>query len=260
MIRHIFCDLDGTLIKDFKNINETDIVALKEAQKNGILVSIATGRLDYEIKMLMNKYNFKGFRLSQNGAVVFDHNDLLLHNVNLETKDILDILNEIKAFNVLTLYQTIDKYYVEEKLPIIEEFEKSQPYITYNENKRIKNELDNYNISTISLWCEKNKNIEIKKHLDKVLPNYLTIYISSEFTIDITSKLNSKGNAIKHVCNLNNISLNEIAAIGDSQNDISMFNNTNNSFVMSLARDDVKKYANYTVDSVKEAVSIILEK
>ncbi len=258
MVKHIFCDLDGTLLKDFKTINKEDIEALKKAQDNGITVSIATGRLDYEIKMLMQKYQIKGYRISQNGAVVFDDNNQLVYEKSLSYQDIMKILEALKGHHIIVFFQTADAYIVEKKHPIVSEFEKSQTFITYIENMNILNELDHYEFVTISVWAEEGHNIEIKKQLDKILPKHVVTYVSSKYTLDITSAVNSKGNAIVHLCDKRGINLDEIAVIGDSQNDISMFNITNHSYVMIEADEDVKRHAKVVVNDVKDAVYHIL--
>ena len=78
-MKYIFCDLDGTLLLDFYRIEEQDIKALLRAQEKGNFVSIATGRLDYEIKAIMEQYGFNGFRVSQNGGVVYSEQDKRVH-------------------------------------------------------------------------------------------------------------------------------------------------------------------------------------
>lgn len=258
MIKHIFCDLDGTLLKDFRSFDPEDIKALQKAQAEGIKISIATGRLDYEIRNIMERYHFNGFRISQNGAVVFDENDNLIYEKSLAYEDVLLILQALKNEPVIVFFQTIDHYYVEKKLPIIADFEKSQDLITYIENPTIIDELHKHKIITISTWQEDNMNIEIKKRLDGKLPKHIECYISSKYTMDITCKDNSKGNAIRQIIKKHNLNIEEIAVIGDSHNDLSMFQLTNNSYVMSDADHLVKSSAKWEVRSVKAAVDHIL--
>ena len=90
------------------------------------------------------------------------------------------------------------------------------------------------------------------------MPKHIESYVSSKYTIDITNKDNSKGNAINELCKARGISLKDIFVIGDSYNDISMFKITDNSFVMSEADDFVKNKAKNVVSSVKEAIEIIM--
>jgi Cof subfamily protein (haloacid dehalogenase superfamily) len=259
MIKHIFCDLDGTLLQDFSKIDENDIKALQLAQSKGVKISIATGRLDYEIKYIMAQYNLHGYRVSQNGGVVFNDQDDLIHEVSLTLEELQIILNVIKNFNVIVFFQTANEYLVEKKLQIVKDFEKTQSFITYVEKPNIYQELDQHDIISISLWAEKNENLAIKPYLDQVLPSHLESYVSSIYTLDITNKMNSKGNAIGKLCQINGISHDEIAVIGDSQNDISMFKLTKNSFVMDSARIEVKQEANHIVKQVKDAVNLILD-
>jgi len=260
MIKHIFCDLDGTLLKDFHKIHDEDIKALQLAQEKGITISIATGRLDYEISMLMHQYQLKGYRISQNGGVVFNDQDQLVYEKSLSHDDILTILNVLKGLPIIIFFQTADAYIVEKKVQFVLDFEKSQSLITYIENQNILNELDNYEFVTISVWTEKDYNLELKMQLDQILPQNLISYVSSKYTLDITSAKNSKGNSIHHLCQSNGVSLDEIAVIGDSHNDISMFHITKHSYVMNEADLEVKKHAKVSVESVKDAVLDILNK
>ena len=62
---------------------------------------------------------------------------------------------------------------------------------------------------------------------------------------------------VAHICKKYNVSLEEIATMGDSPNDICMLNNIKHSFAMNKGDYDVKKSASYTVDSVKDAIDII---
>jgi Cof subfamily protein (haloacid dehalogenase superfamily) len=257
-MKYIFCDLDGTLIHDFYKIDDKDMEALQLAQKRGIKVSIATGRLDYEVKMIMDKYGLTGYRISQNGGVVFDEQDQVIHKITLSTEDVQLILSVLKGFNILIFIETENEYIIPKRVPIIDKFEKNQAFLTYVEKVDIFETLDQHDIVTVSIWAEKDENLQIIKHLNKHLPEHITSYISSSYTIDITSANNSKGNAIKHLCEINHIDVKDIAVIGDSHNDISMFELTPHSYVMSSATDYVKSKAQKTTASVREAISGML--
>lgn len=259
-MKYIFCDLDGTLLQEFHRINEQDIKALQEAQEKGVKISIATGRLDYEVQQLMNKYHLHGYRVSQNGGVVYNDKNEIVHKVSLKKDEVKMILQKLEGFDVLIFFETENEYIVEKKIKLIEDFEKTQPFLIYIEKPNIMETLEDHDIVTISIWADKNENIKIKKHLDQVLPQGIASYISSQYTIDVTSAKNSKGFAINHLAKQYHIDAKDIAVIGDSHNDISMFELTENSFVMSNADEAVKITANYVVDSVKEAVDIILNK
>ena len=85
------------------------------------------------------------------------------------------------------------------------------------------------------------------------------VYISSDYTLDITYKDNSKGNAILQIMDKENLNAEDIIVIGDSYNDVSMFRLTNHSFVMEEAEEEVKTYAKHVVSSVKEAITKLVK-
>ena len=67
----------------------------------------------------------------------------------------------------------------------------------------------------------------------------------------------SKRSAIEYTCKILGVSLDEIATIGDSPNDINMLEEIKYSFAMSNARESVKSSANYIATSVKDAIEQI---
>ena len=83
------------------------------------------------------------------------------------------------------------------------------------------------------------------------------VYLSGPYTLNIVPNHVSKRHAIEYICKKYNVSLEEIATMGDSPNDICMLNNIKHSFAMNKGDYDVKKSASYTVDSVKDAIDII---
>ena len=74
---------------------------------------------------------------------------------------------------------------------------------------------------------------------------------------DIVSCDCSKGKAIKTVKDYFGADL--TAGIGDSFNDIPMFDHSDVSFTFALSHEDVRKRAGHTVDSVSEAIDILME-
>ena len=72
----------------------------------------------------------------------------------------------------------------------------------------------------------------------------------------------NKGIGLQKLSSYLNIDSNQIASIGDSFNDLSMFKTANISFAMGNAQEEVKKQADIVVsdndhDGVKEAIEYI---
>ncbi len=68
----------------------------------------------------------------------------------------------------------------------------------------------------------------------------------------------SKGDALKRLIKELGIAPEEIACIGDSFNDLSMFALTPHSFAMSASREEILSRASKVVHSVAEAIDLII--
>src|SRR5690625_593316 len=73
----------------------------------------------------------------------------------------------------------------------------------------------------------------------------LTLVTSSPFNFELEHKHASKGNAVTYLAKILNIDLNKSMAIGDSENDISMFKVVTDSYAMANANDQVKSNAKH---------------
>ena len=81
------------------------------------------------------------------------------------------------------------------------------------------------------------------------------------FFLDITCKGTSKGNAIKKLCEYLKIDLKDSVALGDSYNDLSMFEVVGHSVAMGNAPEDIKRIVDEVTDTNNEdGVAKFLEK
>jgi len=73
MIKHIFCDLDGTLYNNC--IEENDINAIKMIEEKGVKFHIATGRTFTDAySMTRDSIKMDGYYICENGAFIYDKN------------------------------------------------------------------------------------------------------------------------------------------------------------------------------------------
>lgn len=101
--------------------------------------------------------------------------------------------------------------------------------------------------------CEANKYIR---------ENYQDIVEASwtDNFIELTAPNVSKSNGLKDYCEINNINPKDIYVVGDSGNDISMFQTFyEHSFCMKHSSDKIKKFAKYQVKRVADIEELIKE-
>src|SRR5699024_3691247 len=94
---------------------------------------------------------------------------------------------------------------------------------------------------------------EICNEINREFSQDVVAYRNAQF-VDVVPKGCSKGNGVKQVCEMMNISMDNVYTIGDSFNDVSMFNITKNSFSFPNVEEKLKEHVNFIVDSVSECI------
>ena len=101
--------------------------------------------------------------------------------------------------------------------------------------------------------------IQTKEHLDIILKKYgnqLEAFQNID-NIDMVAKGCSKGNGIKIIQEYFNLDKSDINVIGDSWNDIPMFDVCDNAFTFNRSPIDVKQHTKYQVNNIAQCIEII---
>lgn len=260
MIKLILSDLDGTLLYPKLEVTKEDKEAILKGHKDGVFFGVATGRLDYEIKNIEEMIGVKiPYRISQNGGVIFDGSNNLLFEDKFDGDIIEELMGLVKMDGIETQYLTKDEYYLEVMKEKTKEKESIQSIRHMVEDREILKKINKTHFLTkISIKGD----LEVLKGMDKQivekLDHSVDTYITATDCIDIVPKGVSKGDSVVWLCKKMGLSLDEIAVVGDSYNDISMLKVTPNSFVMNHGDEEVKKFGTYTVKSVAEAIEKVI--
>lgn len=268
MIKYIATDLDGTLFypKDKSKflVDENLFFIQSFIDKGGKLI-LCSGRSIDSATKVKEEINRKCDIIGFNGMIIKSEN-LEIKNKCIDNeiaKNIIDSLfNNYKVFCVLLMGENgasfkckykgnfwrklvllinENKKSYKEKLKVTEE----EYYEDLNHGKIYKIMFLMGALSTSKRIARKANNI-----LRKIYPDLEAAWCDS--AIEITPFNMNKGNALKEYCSLNNINEDDVAVVGDSGNDISMFKTFKNSFCMKHSPTVIKKYARYTISKVNE--------
>ena len=254
MIKHIFCDLDGTLYHN--GISKEDIKAIKNIEEEkGIKFHIATGRTFTDVhSMIKNSINMDGYYICENGALIYDKNHNLVFKGTIEDKIVKKVIARFESKNSYLYFKYDGVVILIDEENILNR--KGNKYIVDKNfiNKESYNSLIG-NIGIVSEDIEELSRIQL--YLESEFRELLDIYFTADHVINLVAKGVSKREGIEFVCKNLNLENHEIATIGDSPNDINMLDGIQYSFAMENSRDSVKKHANYIVSSVAEAISMI---
>ena len=227
-IEAIAVDIDGTITDDTRKICISAIEALRKAEKAGIPTIIVTGNVvnyAYATEVLIG---CSGGIVCENGGVVFKEGE---NNNAVETLVERDFVNSAES-------------HLKEKLG------KSFDIHASHDNMYRLTETVFYKTLAREDLEEALKDF---KYLDE-----LEIY-DSGFALHVTDKRVNKGTSLKYLCERNGINMENVMAIGDSQNDEDFLKQVGYRIDVGNAEDRLKEISTYTCekkygDGVAEAI------
>lgn len=260
----IVLDLDGTLTNSKKEITPRTKEVLMKAQEMGVKVILASGRPTYGIAPLADELEidkFGGFILAINGARI----------TNWTTKEIIfdQILDEklvpelYKAaidnkFQILT-YQgdAIAATDIEDEYVVHEAFINKMPLIHYPD---FLNQVY-YPINKCLIVGEPSRLAILDKELAKHMEGRMNIYRSCDFFLECVPLGIDKAASLRRLFEHEGITLDEVMACGDGNNDLSMIQAAGLGVAMANSTPEVLAAADYvTLSNEEDGVAAVVEK
>ncbi len=257
MIKLFATDLDGTLLKHGNVIKKEDIEAIHRLQEQNIDFAIATGRMERDIKKICTEINHDAHRISQNGAFVDTKSNqaILARTFDALTSNALHKV--VDSFANPFCITTGDESYISMKTPAIKAMEAMQYFPLVEGVDFIDQYNDNFLPSKYMLLGEEKDIVALQEKINDEFKDVCETYLSDPRCVDIVPKGVSKALGLTTLAEYLKIQPEEMAVIGDSFNDIPMFEMTPNSFAMSTAPKLVQEKAAQVVDNVHEAIEQI---
>ncbi len=266
-MKTVFIDIDGTLRNSKRKLTKRTIDVLKKVKEKGINCYLATGRPRWKTKAVCLEAGMGDFIISTTGSDIYNlkTNEVVFQQQMDKTalKKIYEIamkhssLIKFQAgFDIITNKKKTPKHPYRKLLPQNIDF--------FLENSVITQVLvEDYDIEKVkSLYKEisKIKEVKITNHTKVLFDKDINWTGKETAYIDINSPNVSKGEAIKILCKKLNIDLEDTICIGDSQNDVSMFEVAGKSVVMGNAKQEIKKFADVvTLSNDEDGVAKFLE-
>lgn len=259
MIKLFATDLDGTLLKNYLYVEKQNQEAIHFLHNKGTEIAFATGRTDQDIVQLFEQLKINGHRLSQNGAIVVDKNKQSILESKFTPELSKKIYDIIKNYPVYFFVTTKDHIYFNQEIPILDQLQEIFNHrLSYNDqlSQQVNAKLP---VSKFMLLAEPEVLQVIQAELDAQFNDEINHFLSAPKCVDIVPPGVNKATGMTHLIDSLQIQSDEIAVIGDSQNDIDMLKMTPHSYAMSSADHDVKQAATHVVDHVFQAIDHLRE-
>ena len=235
MIKLIFSDLDDTLLDSKKMVSDETMNFIKDLKDIRFIVN--SGRLPYNMEPIKQYIDLSNMVCGNGAYIILDGK--LIYSCCLDKKDAYDLLDYGYSKGYLPRLYLDSGLYITDKsnMPTtvkINVVTKEELYDLLKKEKVYKIAFSDYN----------KDNLEDVKRFIGNMDNMICEY-SNYWFLECHHKDASKGNGIDIVTKLLNVKNNEVLAIGDNDNDLSMFNRGYHSACPSNANDKVKSVVDY---------------
>ena len=266
-IELIAMDMDGTLLTNHQEILPYTKDVLKNLQKQGVALVLASGRdihsLEYYGKQLnIDKYPQSGY-IVLNGLEIYNSQKECLYRAKRLNKTDITVLSTIAKkhmFDMVIFFEHCLYILTYGKTGVMENHFIDREKYDIDDVTKIPNEL---------FECiKKVAFIQSENIMDKVLPEiqeqmkhrFEICRVESDW-VEVNPVNASKGKALKRISKLKNIPLNHILAFGNGENDIDMLETAGLGVAMENSFDTVKKIADdVCLDNEHDGIGVYLEK
>lgn len=276
-IKCIAMDLDGTLLRDDKTIDQETMKRLLMAQERGIIIIIATGRdkggIDFVYEPLQLETKGNNYIAGVNGQIIYSFKkkeywvDTVLHGD--DAKAVMRVAHKYNCEAICCCgYDHYDLV-----SPSLKFFKKLRSIfhgrpMDYGMNQGKRNFIEIHS-PEYTIEQDINKIILIQtpkffqKHLAQIrkeLVGYDILKVGPAW-IEVMPKGVNKGSAILQIAKEHGITKDEILCFGDAENDLSMMHQITHSIAMGNAMDVVKQAAFEVCDTnMNQGIAKTLDK
>jgi Cof subfamily protein (haloacid dehalogenase superfamily) len=250
-IKMIAVDMDGTFLNDRKEYNRERFEEIfHQMNEKNIKFVVASGNQYYQLKSFFKEIHKEISFVSENGANIVVEGQDLYHG-RIDTKIVHDVLKKINLLKPKAVVACGKRSaYVPKSMS---EDAVTEVKFYYPKLKRLEKLEDvikeEDEIFKFALSFLPEEAVEKLHSLNEVLANELTPVSSGHGDIDLIIPGMHKAYGLAMLSELWGIDSSEMAAFGDSGNDIEMLSYVGSSFAMENAQPKVKEVANCIVGS-----------
>lgn len=273
LIKILFSDLDGTLLyippRLTSGVSPENKAAIRRLQQHHVRFAIATGRSvdflsrTFDPELVLDTVGMCGASIRLDGEMIyqtdFDPDEI---------ESLLEVFSDDRyERRFLAVTQDNDYVFEDPQSEAAQEFRLNRSGYIQDYRSILDLSLAEYiqnpaNPHINSCFCHFDVEEGVDYYKDMLKRRFFNRYQivqTSPYSIVIMKDGANKGTGIAKIAGLLGIQLEEIAVIGDSENDFEMFAMIPNSFCMDHARPDIQAKAKHIVHSVAECIDYILQ-
>lgn len=252
----LFIDMDGTIIHGDELLCSKDVTKIKELQEAGHLVAFNTGRNFSEVQVPLNAFGLSyDYLVLSNGGYLYSKEEGPLYHYTMDQKAAFDILLKAMELDITTYFFDGTNTYC---------YEQGKSYIDNTGGRTLLEDFDYLGtfqgLSGVELisFHQMDQQIErlmvLKEYIDTNHRDSVTGHVNLHY-LDVCAPGCDKGKGVTYLKEKLDV---ETYCIGDSYNDIPMFEVADHAFTFQCVDKDIQMHTQSQVDYVWQVVDKML--
>jgi Cof subfamily protein (haloacid dehalogenase superfamily) len=258
-IKLIAIDMDGTLLNNKNEITNNTQKVLKAAKEKGVKIVLTTGRVLKSALYFSNHLGLESYVIACNGGIIVDNQTNVLFKKPIPKDKMMKIMEIGKEFSVYFHFYNEDTFFTNQYVKEVDEYYSSDHgkftgqsigFELYEKNSEILDRMDLDIYKFLFIDQEQEKLIKLRGKLSKI--EDISLSSSWENNVEIMNKGVSKGTAISLLCDKLGINSENVMAIGDNENDLSMVEFAGIGVAMGNGNSILKESADFIAPTNEE--------
>jgi len=241
-VRLVVSDVDGTLVRTDKSLAASTIDAVKRLQQAGVPVAIVSSRPPRGMRWIQDTLQLTGPLAGFNGGSLVGPDHRVIEQRLVPEAAARTALALFKARSISAWLFTADEWLVLD--PNGPHVEHERHTVRFNE--RVVDSFEPYAAQAgkvVGVSDDHDLLAAAESELQRMLGETANAKRSQLYYLDVTHPEANKGNAVRLLATAQGVSVQEVAVLGDMDNDVPMFEVAGFSVAMGNAADEVKRLA-----------------
>ncbi len=255
MVKLIACDLDDTLLNDELAVSQENIEAIAQAQERGLIFTFATGRMYASALPFAKQLDLPPELplICYNGALIKRVSGETIYEAPLSFDLALDMVRYCTSQGWTTNVYYKDELYVSEVNSDVEYYLTIADVPVHEVGDLVKFLEDGQKqLSKVLVVSPQGQHAETLALLEERYSDSAYVLQSKNRMVELTSLHANKAIALKWLTEKMGIKMEEVLAIGDSNNDVDMLREAGIGVAMGNAVSDAKDAADHITTSNNE--------
>lgn len=262
MYKLVVLDIDGTLVTNDKKVTEKTKEYIKKASEMGVKFVIASGRAPIGIMPVAKEIGLEkigGYILAFNGGTCIncETNEVLYENF-IEKKFVNEVYDFAMKKNIPLMTYKNDELFTPNDMTEYIDLEARINNFKVIKTKDFVSEI-NFDVPKFIMTDKKEIISSVKDEVSEKFSDF-EVFTSEPFFLEICPKGIHKATGIKDIIEILGIKQEEVIAMGDGLNDLTMIEFAGLGVAMGNAQQPVKDAADYiTLTNDEEGVCKVIE-